>query len=470
MKIIISAFLLLFNFSFSQTYSIFIDFSNNKSYLENDLTGKLKTDGYDNINRIENPNYFITRNNDKYGLISKAGEPILKNIYDKIFVNDCEIITTKNGEKEVLIIDENNTKCKKSNFIIEKKGKKYGVKNSNSEIILPYKYDFIKPYGIVFENQKVGLVDSLGREILPVNYEEISKFSTNMNVNCLIKNENCEKNDWYVATKRIKENFFMGVINSKGETLIPIEYSHIIPVMDNSNIFPASKNGKYGFINIHNIVIIPFIYDRVSAFENGLASVEIDHKFGMIDRNNKIIIPFNDYDDFYLKFKSGIAVFSTNGRTKYGLINNKGKIVVNNIYDEIINFYDSEYYYVRRSNKVGVIDSFGKIIIPLLYDNINFVNMPINNVFIFTLDKKMGIIDKNNKILIPNNYENISIGYNVISLYKNGCFELMNNDFSLISKTRFKNYCSSNQEKISVQDENGKSYNIDKNGNITTKK
>ena len=54
-----------------------------------------------------------------------------------------------------------------------------------------------------------------------------------------------------------------GVINIKGEVIIPIKFDWISWPDKNGNI-PACKAGKYGCLNMKGNVILPFVYDSVT--------------------------------------------------------------------------------------------------------------------------------------------------------------------------------------------------------------
>ncbi len=52
------------------------------------------------------------------------------------------------------------------------------------------------------------------------------------------------------------------------------------------------KNNKIGFLNSNCFESIPCIYDNVSVFCNGYATVCLDNKWGIIDKYGQIVIPF----------------------------------------------------------------------------------------------------------------------------------------------------------------------------------
>lgn len=60
---------------------------------------------------------------------------------------------------------------------------------------------------------------------------------------------------------------------------------------DDSRLFPARKYGKYGAIDENNNVVIPFEYDDISRSTYGKFYVCNDGKWGLIDANNIALIP-----------------------------------------------------------------------------------------------------------------------------------------------------------------------------------
>ena len=68
---------------------------------------------------------------------------------------------------------------------------------------------------------------------------------------------------------------------------------------------------KFGAIDINGNIIIPFIYDQLSAFNEGLAFAIKDGKCGFLDVNGNVVIPFI-YDDATL-FNGGIALVVKDG-------------------------------------------------------------------------------------------------------------------------------------------------------------
>jgi hypothetical protein len=121
---------------------------------------------------------------------------------------------------------------------------------------------------------------------------------------------------------------------------------------------------KYGYVDKADKLILPAIYQYAWDFNDGLALVSIDYKFGYIDTTGKEITPLK-YSQFSLGFKDDIAI--VNLGNKYGLIDKSGKEITPLKYDKIFPFSEG-FAQVQESGKFGYIDKSGKEITPFKYD------------------------------------------------------------------------------------------------------
>lgn len=159
------------------------------------------------------------------------------------------------------------------------------------------------------------------------------------------------------------EKAIFGYINIDCNEVIPIRYQDIGDIK--GNYFLAKKNDKYGVVNTNNTVLIPFIYDEICYADNDcfVCGNYVDYpkhknmKFGVVDTTNKVIIPFK-YDilmpsggDLIMAGLGGIEkewnddFFSVNYHDntkpcKFGYINMNDEIVIPFDY-EFIDFFKS---------------------------------------------------------------------------------------------------------------------------------
>lgn len=83
-----------------------------------------------------------------------------------------------------------------------------------------------------------------------------------------------------------------GYVNEQGVEQIPIEYEDIYSFEDGITI--AKKDGRYGAVDLENNIVIPFglPYAEVREFRNGRAAVKDHHgKWGVIDTKGNLIVP-----------------------------------------------------------------------------------------------------------------------------------------------------------------------------------
>lgn len=126
---------------------------------------------------------------------------------------------------------------------------------------------------------------------------------------CRIGEENfaiCIKDKW-------------GIINNNKEWLIKPEYDSLNITED--CFYIASKNGKYGVININNDVITDFIFDsfEIVSFRKKYYAASKDGKIGIVNLFGREIAPFLFKEIDMLVEDYGTARFDG----KYGLIDDE---------------------------------------------------------------------------------------------------------------------------------------------------
>ena len=174
--------------------------------------------------------------------------------------------------------------------------------------------------------------------------------------------------------------------------------------------------GKYGYIDEKKKEVIDLKYLRAKDFKNGIAQVSLDGKyFGFINKQGKTVIPL-EFEDFGYEFRDGVINAKKQG--KWGLLNNKGKILVPFQYDYIR--FPEDGLSVARIKKgeakvYGVVDENGKTVVPFEYDDIEDYSEGLARV---RKNGLFGFIDKKGKIVIPITYplaKNFSDGLAAVS-------------------------------------------------------
>ncbi len=181
--------------------------------------------------------------------------------------------------------------------------------------------------------------------------------------------------------------------------------------------------GKRGFIDVNTGEIIIDAetnnYRKAWVFSDGLAAVMKDGKIGFINAQNEVVIPFKfDYSDecrmwdFGYLFHDGYCIM-TNKDGDLGLIDKSGKWVVEPTYDEIWAPHESGYRIIVNDSKHGVLDSMCNVVYPAEYGYVDV----LSDGFILTKGGKKWQVDSDGNTVQPfmfdgTYYLNYPIGYN----------------------------------------------------------
>ena len=245
---------------------------------------------------------------------------------------------------------------------------------------------FTNGYLQVCKNKKYGFIDKSGKEVVPCKYSRVNDFEYGVAVVC------GDTDDRVGAWKK-------GLINTKGQEVIPCDKVREGLAGNESGEYIVKKNSKYGVIDKDLNIIIPFEYDDIYGFSEGLASVIKNGKLGFIDKANRLIIPY-EYDCPDLSFSGapyfseGLVAIKKDG--KWGYINKSNKVVIPFIYDIADDFHGGLAIVTNDDVDHQCIDMTGKIIQPSWCEYVNDGIYRTSNEYgqEFVLFNKYGIIGK----------------------------------------------------------------------------
>jgi len=302
-------------------------------------------------------------------------------------------------------------------------------------------------------NDKIGLAQG-NRILIEPSYEFISFTATQK-----------------IKTYHVGKNGKQGLLDQNFKISIPIVYDYLqrcYSCNESTNIYLVGNNRKYGVVRVNGTEIIPLKYSGISFLLPGLIMTKAGKNlYGMVDSNGKVLAD-TIYSSIRRRRDANLIDLTTAIRSKVGLMDLKGNILLKPVYDYIGNFengftsiglndkqgiidkggmviiepiyesviYKKPYYTVKRDGKYGILSSAGKVIVPIDYNSI----YPVGNNFYFekgldkglmTADKKVfkqlkyqeiipsygalvikedekyGVIDSSGKIIIPVVYESI---------------------------------------------------------------
>jgi hypothetical protein len=177
-------------------------------------------------------------------------------------------------------------------------------------------------------------------------------------------------------------------------------------------IVPSGHDVKYGLIDKENRIIIPFIYDSIGDPEKGYRIIVQDDKYGLIDSlSNVKISPV--YGDISIN-QFGIVLYDANKRSQE-LIGFDLKTVISkyafdditplyiegsateNEFGDVITSETSAYSTFTLNDNVGVIRTLdGKVVIEAIWDGIELFS---KDIFKAELNGKYFLIDNKGKFI-----------------------------------------------------------------------
>ena len=259
-------------------------------------------------------NMFIIQRNSKSGIADIKGKVIIQPEYDSIMFGGIYVNAIKDGEVTVLDIngkklDNNNIYAKlpttnPNYYITIDKNEIYRIVDKDNNIKIENNYTYIEhikdDYFIIYKNGKNGIIELSGKSIADLKYNSIFKISgteivhANMNstnnitllnkemkIVCNMNNANIEKKENYVV---IYSKDDMKYFDYSGNE---ISYKNLYP---NNKLYAKKINGKWGFIDKADKLIIQNEYEMVTEFNNyGFAGIKKDGKWGVVNSEGTII-------------------------------------------------------------------------------------------------------------------------------------------------------------------------------------
>ncbi len=379
---------------------------------------------------------------EKYGMIDSSGKEIVKCIYDTIFTfnDDAKIVKEDNRFGVIQYNGDRVTGLEYDDFlddsdylsyvpnrtlIVLKKGDRWGAILSDGKIVIPFEYDVIanveNGYVVCGKNRKYGIVDSLGNIKIAIGYDTIFLNYENSGISLVKKESN------------------IGIANSKGQLVTECIYNcdflldGALPMVDipkngyiKLEIYKPSASNPVlcGMVNCETgTVSIPFVYDDMGSYSEGLVWVKKNSKYGYVDINNKFVVRLK-YDKAY-DFSEGLAaverytgkfVYTQMGLTperKTGFINKYGNQVIPFQYNTQVGndpvFSEGLAVIGMSSNNIygiekGYIDKSGKIVIPPTFTSAKPFEKGLAEV---SKKDKVGFINKLGKEVIPIKYVSV---------------------------------------------------------------
>ena len=328
---------------------------------------------YDDVDLNKCVGFCSVKRNGLKGLMSKTGEELVPCAFDDCGVIDELFLWTRKdntygiysseGEKvqpckfSSFFIYEGKKKCKFSSFFIYEEKKKKEVLLSDFAQLDQRKHPDL--YAVV--SGKVGTLDSENFTTkLPCAYDYLSDFATRMKITNGVRTEQ------RLAVCRLNGKY--GIVNSEGKQIQPMGFDELrkdvsdpsskeLPDMGSARDLHVRIGDKWGILTADGEQLVEVKFDSVGVFHDGLAVVKAAERYGYIDRSGAIVIPIQwmaAYD-----FSEGLAALRVD-KKHFQFINTAGTVVIKSKKYDSVGRFRNGICRVVKGGKVKWIDTKGK--------------------------------------------------------------------------------------------------------------
>jgi hypothetical protein len=378
------------------------------------------------------------------GLINREGEIKVPTQYSHIKITESgavqvqlpgewKYLTYKNEELSKIIADDLVSVSHHRSIIFL--GGKYGLLDERNRMIVPLQWNSlreIKPsVFLAGHKNKLGVIDSDGKSILPAIYDSIRLTPSGYRV--------FEKSDGWQLT------------NAAGETITQKKYELLHRF--NGTSWVVRSRGFYGVVNTKGEEFIHCVFDSIGDRSTHYVAVKFKNQYGIIDhRENWKMAPqpfpiqlandacylIREKHNSFLKTWDGKVIsftpyrvqlestywveivpdgrqnkFDYNGRHYVPTAIASAEVRTSPAVKE---FQLSEgLLAIRRDDKFGFVDARGNLVIANRYDSVADFKDGLAPV---KLIGKWGFLNKQDQLIIQPNYENVSPFYQGFSIVK----------------------------------------------------
>lgn len=191
-----------------------------------------------------------------------------------------------------------------------------------------------------------------------------------------------------------------GLIDKNGKFISPTWQPHwrLFPQHYSEGLSPAIEDGKWGYVDRNRKIIIPFQFAHANPFDGGMARVVLNKKAFFINKQGTRITPAFDWAFDYHEDLAAVIVGG-----KVGYIRRDGSFAIPPIHHSASGIDFSEgLVAIRVKGKVGFMDKSGATVIQPKYDDV----FPFSNGLApVELGGKWGYVDKTGNLALPLQYQ-----------------------------------------------------------------
>lgn len=187
--------------------------------------------------------------------------------------------------------------------LAESKGK-YGFINTRGDTAIAFTYTysteafknsyFKNGYAKVYQSNKVGIIDTLGKKVFPAMFEDVGPFEgslipvskagkwgyADLKIDLAIAYKYAEAQPFVDSLAIVKKGAYYGAIDSLGNEVIPIKYGDL----KRAGALWLVSDSSYGIINLNGDTIVPFEYQKAELMDRKVVRLyKTENQFAYFD-------------------------------------------------------------------------------------------------------------------------------------------------------------------------------------------
>lgn len=364
----------------------------------------------------------IVKSGGKFGFCDKLGELVIDTLYDDAFnFNEGQAVVdidgmlgmiNRNGEFTIKPQYEDLGNLEGGLAYFQNQDELYGYFDEKGLVRLKAQYsdayDFENGLAIVSKNDYYGLIDPFGTTYMAFKYEDLRPYSGEM----------------YKA--KLRDNW--GLVSIKGDTLVSFLYDYIGEMSCGRAI--VERGGEFNYIDsAGNVLLDQWMtnysdFKERAKFRNGYAKLKYETGFNLIDTLGKRL---------YARNQSGLGNYGELIAVKkgkhWGYLKPTGQTAISNSFGMARSFV-GDYGVAGEEPLWGLIDSKGKYLLDPYYEELEFLN---DTTLIAKSRSNYGVLTTSGDTLLTFSYLSIeSIGDSVVELERGGAlfyYDLQNKSF-----------------------------------------
>ncbi len=299
--------------------------------------------------------YFAAFDNDKWGVIDETGQYVIVPAYSELIIipdntKDVFICTYdvnyETGEYKTKVLNSKNQEIFTQYEDVQALVSIY----SNNQI--SYEKDILK----VEKEEKIGIVNVSGKEILEPIYNSITTFNG------------------ITGVVKVEKDGLYGVYTSEGKEIIPVQYADIEILGDSSESGYIIKgtDGKYGTIAASGEARLPVNYEKIEKVEGNNLFVISENGVQKLIAPDGIVVLESGFEEIkYILEKEQGIIYVQDG--KYGVMDISGQVIIQAEYEELLEAKDGVFI-AKKEGKYGIIDNTNNTKVDFNYYGITYMN------------------------------------------------------------------------------------------------